>query len=899
MKTLRSLFAVAIAVFATSLACAQQGPTHDHPLDDETAYRYIDEFTGHKFINGYWKTKDNNTTWPPLEVGNVIFIQVNDYWKATTATSCADLFNVTRYGVKSIDLVTQSAPIGSGMLYHHDATTNRFFFAIRSTNLDNTSPSVANPFRWYNEFSTSTSDSDTYNDLKASYDALKDGDFMKAPHSCVNSLYKNHFTTLYDKETTDQTYTISAMLYVPTDANATTVKKNAKYSENGTPRIFLYVNKLNGERIASTDNLDCKYAADLNWATSFDKAKNNNFGFVAWDNKSGGIKEESKIYRKIEGLDGYDSFELVAEGLVDLKTWTDQTLPTPDEDGYNVEYYVVTTAITYDANNERLGKDMGSALTNHITLFIPGESPVFELKITNNFSSKFTPVADKAHQSYNDIKNTIVATKTENTPALNTYKAGDKFELINTDASNNSSAVKTVTIKAINGSRWTFEENGKESTATISTEQDLLNVVATHTDELQSKPGKDYDAQYQLVYTPVEGATLKSNTVTSKGMHTKVEVSPIYRSGTPDPTNNAEEELYAVHVRFEPIMDNNVAHYHIWQNGKEPIIRIAQSGTTFTLVGKDANGNFNIPMGNIEPEADGYISYRTDASIKAKANATELKATGLSDDDLFYTVEVCTTGSNSYGNFDEGSNFKGNENELVYNAKAHIYALEGDNKNGMYRAEITWTKPENLKIDDDDYVLDEPDYYTVHRYMVNSDNTFEYEPLTKYYKGHEEPAEHPDTHEVEDAGFTVAGETKDGSAIKFTPELISKLDKEWWATGFKVIDCLSVPGFKPSNGIEFPAMYYVKAHYENAVADKMTRSTFMSDKRNYIEKNSNPTTVLSPTITAVEDLNVSEVVSVKYYNLMGIEIMNPAAGEIVVARKQYANGIVSSKVIKK
>lgn len=897
MKTLRSLFAVAIAVFATHVACAQQGPTHDHPLDDETLAHYLDYYIGYKTPGNTWKSKDEmNLSFP---YNTVIFVEVNDYWKGGGASSSSSsISDQIKYGVKSIKTVEQSCPVGSGTLYHMDATTNRFFFASRLVTRATNNASA--PFCWYTEFSACPDGSVVWDDIEPSYDKFKDGNWEKVPHSCANSLEMNHYTCLYDKESTDQTYTISAFLYIPSALNNSLPSwtKSQNFPNTAMPRVFLYVNELTGERIASTGNPDCKYAAKLNWKTSFDKAKEQGISFETWNKSRGGVKEESYIYRKIEGE---DKFELVATATdpYTLKNFTDNTLPNPGVEGYNVEYYVITKPITYSTSNNRLGEEIASAATNHITLFIPGESPVFELKITNNFSSKFTPVADKAHQSYNDIKNTIVATKTENTPALSTYKAGDKFELINTDASSNSSAVKTVTIKAINGSSWTFEENGNEITKTIKTEQDLLDVVAEHTDELKSKPGKDYDAQYQLVYTPVEGATLKSNTVTSKGMHTKVEVSPIYRSGTPDPTNNAEEELYAVHVRFEPIMDNNVAHYHIWQNGKEPIIRIAQSGTTFTLVGKDANGNFNIPMGNIEPEADGYISYRTDASIKAKANATELKATGLSDDDLFYTVEVCTTGSNSYGNFDEGSNFKGNENELVYNAKAHIYALEGDNKNGMYRAEITWTKPENLKIDDDDYVLGEPDYYTVHRYMVNGDKTFEYDPLTKYYKGHEEPAEHPDTHEVEDAGFTVAGETKDGSAIKFTPELISKLDKEWWATGFKVIDCLSVPGFKPSNGIEFPAMYYVKAHYENAVADKMTRSTFMSDKRNYIEKNSNPTTVLSPTITAVEDLNVNEVVSVKYYNLMGIEVMNPAAGEIVVARKQYANGIVSSKVIKK
>ena len=236
---------------------------------------------------------------------------------------------------------------------------------------------------------------------------------------------------------------------------------------------------------------------------------------------------------------------------------------------------------------------------------------------------------------------------------------------------------------------------------------------------------------------------------------------------------------------------------------------------------------------------------------------------------------------------------------MVYaidNTKTKTYNGEGSVA-GYFRAEVAWKKMWNAEqLDDDDYIAGEPEYFTVHR-QIHANGETTYTPLTNFYVGHESREFNKFTGEYEDPGFMLYSTEDDGTPFRFTPALIAQLDEQL-AVGFKVIDIFQLSNF--SNAQQFPARYYVKAHYADDTAIRaMGRANFVNAApRNYIEKNSNTTLINSPVVTAVDDINASEVVSVKYYNLMGVEVMNPAAGEIVIARKQYANGTSTSKVIK-
>lgn len=1049
---------MAIAMLATSSMWAQQGITHDHPIDDATIQKYLTEYIGYN--NSTYSTPDNWTEPTAAAAGDVIFIQVNDFWRGSNWENAPQVEDQIRYGVKQIDKVTQHTKIGSGDLYHFDATTNRFFFAIRTSNkyTSNLTNENYKPFCWYNEFSsTSSTEGDGWDNMTAAYDKLKDGDFYPVPHSCSNSLEKNHFTSLYAKTTTKLTYTISAMLFVPTSANATINNKNGSYSSSNIPQVFFYTSSLEGLRVKNTvAGAACEYSSKLDWETSFDKAKvSTKVTFTPWNETNGGVKEESIIYRKV--ADG--KWEVVAEGLIDTKEFTDNALPNAGTEGYEVEYYVETKAVTYDKDGNRTGNEMGATTTNHIILSIPGSESFFELEITNDFNSKYTPSNGTMGAGYNTITNTVKPSVNEFSPKLTDIKNGDKFELIRmengqkdlaantvniTDVTtehvyedvtrtftvsgtynnetlskqtdiningytaygiNNStlnyfSQTGTVTVKfdgtilphtiyaklyvsnsdatataTINGGTGTVtkstnndftslknfsEISMSDNTLTINTSakrpgftnytsrfvilvpnnitekidkgiettykytvngeeasiknpadlEPILKAAANYTETVDVAPGKIYDVKYQLVYTSADGKTVhRSNTVASKSMSTEVMAEKLYRSGTPDPTHNAAQELYTCRVSFKPIMDNRVAHYHIWQNGKEKLMRVGQSGTTFTLVGKDENGNFNQEIGNIFLDDHGYLNVRVDAALDKHANDWELaestlgasalndqnEVNAIQEEDLFFTVEVCTTGDNTYGNIEHGTAYTGSNAELVYNSDINVFT---DN-HGNFRAEVSWVKmfkAEDNILDEDDYVLGEPDYYTVYRTMVDGTGEFKYEPITARYIGHDGEEYNPYTGEIEEAGFTKVDETTDGSAYKFTQELIEEI-KETRVEGFKVMDFIKLPdlSFTTAQNVKsfFPAMYYVKAHYEKP----FEAQTFIA--RNYIEKNSNPTTTSLPIVTEIEDLQNSQVVSVKYYNMMGIEVAQPEAGEIVVARTQYANGVVTGKVIKK
>ncbi|MBQ0069250.1 MAG: hypothetical protein KBT09_05800, partial [Bacteroidales bacterium] len=444
--------------------------------------------------------------------------------------------------------------------------------------------------------------------------------------------------------------------------------------------------------------------------------------------------------------------------------------------------------------------------------------------------------------------------------------------------------LNTLVVTAVNGNTYTYTLNGVEGTAT-SIEQ-LVIAAATYSDQVESVPGKQYDANYQLTYTNGE-KIVESNIVSSKGLRTVVEVEKLYRSGTPDPENNASQELYTCNVRFKPVMQSNVANYVLWQNAEKSLIRVDQTdGKTFTLVTKDEQGNFNVPAGTVSPDNEGYITLRINTSLDKKARLYEMNKyqNKFTDGDLFFTIEVCATGGNSYGNYEQGSGFAGLDAEHVVLVNAELF--KGVNKaTGKYRAEISWSKNNNPAIDAEDYVYNEPDYYTVHRWLRTDgykqygvDNVpCGYSPIKTFYKGSDE------------TGYEVAQTTEDAEGLKFVPDNMNN-------GSFSIIDFVN-DSKNPTS--DFPAMYYVKAHYKSPFNGKATFVNANGDLQNYMEKNSYVTSVTIGQITGVDEIETSQVVSVKYYNMMGIEVAQPEAGEIVVARTQYANGVVTSKVIKK
>jgi len=932
MKTSKVIMTVAaLAMCSMFQASAQQGTTHSHPISDAATEKYLTEYLGINKYSvtsgviiqttttgwGFTGTKKNNkynaTEPTATTTGDVIFIEVNDYWKGTNWDNTPSLYNQVKYGVKSISKVTQSTEIGNGTLYHFDATTNRFFFAIRTSSIydkyrswnsanDNVyymSETYEMPFRWYNEFSTCSNSSAKWDDLNESYDDLKDGDFQNAPHSCSNSLEKNHFTTLYDKTTTDQTYTISAMLFVPSGTNATTNKKNDSYSSSYIPQVFFYVNKLQGERVEASTN--SKFAINLTWETSFDKAKSSSATFTPWSNKKGGVKEESHVYRKIEGSDEFVEV-YVEDGLVDLKNWTDNTLPKPkNATGYDVTYYVVTKAVTYNAKGERTGEEIASAVTNQVTFHIPGTEQFFELSLSNIFDSKYTPVADNIRNSYNLIKNDISSKATNYSPELSDLAAGDKFELNREEEGKGTTAVNTLVITAIKNGTYSYTLNGVAGSAKWTSIQNVLDLVASYKDEVKSIPGNLYDARYQLVYTNSTNEYC-SNVVSAQGKRTDVQVVKIYRSGTPDPVKNAYEELYTVDVRFKPIMSDDIAHYYIWRNAEERVVRVGQAGTSFTLVGKDEDGNFNVDMGSIEPDEDGYITLHVDYSLsKHVCDYEQGQGTALNENDLFFTVEVCTTGNNSYGNNDKATDFNGEASELVVNSYGMFY-MGDDSRKGQYCAEISWDKIKNEgNLAEDDYVAGEPDYYTVHRWSTTGSSQADFVPITKFFRGHNDRYD-ASGNLIEKGNYELVDQTTDGTPYKFTPALIEQVLKETGDDNFYVVDFITDKQFVPTNYNNFPAIYYVKAHFETPFIHNtegwITDENDQYPIQNYVEKNSNPTRATTLIVTGVEEKVESSIVSTTYYSIMGYPVAKPAKGQVVIAQRKHADGSTSAKVVK-
>ena len=549
-----------------------------------------------------------------------------------------------------------------------------------------------------------------------------------------------------------------------------------------------------------------------------------------------------------------------------------------------------------------MGEEIGNAVTNQVTIHIPGSEQFFDLTIANAFKSKYMPQCNHIRTSYNLITNDITSKPNEFSPALSDLKAGDKFTLVRFEESKPETALNTLVINSIRYGYYTYTLNGKQSTAKWTSINDALNLAANYNDQVESIPGRVYDARYQLIYT-TPGDELRSNIVTSQGKRTEVEVKKMYRSGTPDPTHNANEELYTMDVRFKPIMSDDIAHYHIWRNGEEKVVRVGQSGTNFTLVGKDENDDFNVDLGPIAPDEDGFITIHVDRALtKHVCDYEEGHGHALDNNDLYFTVEVCTTGDNSYGNFDRPTDFQGDASELVLNSYGPFYPGDASRK-GEYCAEISWNKIKNeYNLDEGDYVAEEPDYYTVYRWRPNQSGEVDFEPITKFFRGHN--ARYDEAGNLIEAGnYELVDETTDGTPYKFTPELIDQVLSETGDELFYVVDFIYDSKFVPTATDIFPAVYYVKANYESPfIKDSAWFSSSRAMKenplRNYMEKNSNPAHATSIIVTGVEEKQVSEIVKTTYYTLQGIEIEHPQHGDIVVARYQHANGTTSGKVVK-
>lgn len=936
-----SVFVILCAAFMT--VSAQQGTSHDHPLPDATVQKYLTEYLGIFNYNNNGDTSGDNWAYtstsnsttnssgmnPPTvaQSGEVYFVQVNDYWQGENInggyTGTTNMYNQIKYGVKSIDKVENFSNIGSGKLYYmNNITTNRFFFMARTSSCfmryetwqflvgtqyyypfssftstgrtDNhkyygkENPSyAATPFRWYNEFSMTSNSSADWGDLAASYDNLKDGGFQVAPHSCSNSLQRNHFTTLYGKESLDQTYTMSVCLYVPSGANMTDIYKCQTYSGNNQPRVFFYVNKLDGA-LNSSQSTTSGFVADLNWQTSFDKAKSANFGFNPFNNNTG-VKEVSKIYRKIEGEDNYT---LVQDKLVhnyqNNKTWSDTGLRAPGTDGYDVTYYIVTEVYQCDANgNPDYANGKVSASTNQVIMHVPGRFQYFDLKVDANHSSQFNNESNQLNKSTNHIVNTVTpyvnALTSEVVNGITDIKNNDVFTM-NRIEGQTTTALKTVTITG-NSTRFstrtiTYTVNGQSKTFSKSnmTLQDLLTEIASVTDDVEATPGDEYEAKYQLAFTPA-GATspTNSNTVSCAGYRTDAQVALAYRSGTPDPVNNADNELYCVDFKFKPIYDGNISSYYIWHNADKRVARVDEvNGNKFYLMKQDNDGNWTINAGELIPDTDGYLNLRIaheDGSRVHEMENWDLNPTA-STLDMFYTVEVLTVGNNSYGNADQATTFVGNAQELAINAEATYTRAEKTSAAGReYRADITWNMNDGMEdnLDKDGLVLD---YYTVHRRMYNA-ATNAYDVITKRYTGDPDGPWNGTYDESDPDGIKIYP----GQTLTFTDIFLADPEAHLTAQGF-------------------PAYYYVKGHYHLAT-NPMQANTWLRDasaESNILVKNSNALLGdATSIITAIKDISaLSPVVEQAFYNLQGVEITNPESGSVVIVKQRHANGKVTT-----
>ena len=937
----QKLFSVALLTTALSIsAFAQQSQIHNYPIDDATVEKYLQEYFGvFKDKSNTWSyisttnSKANASQPTVAQVGDVLFIEVNDHFKGSVWKTTISLYDLVKYGMQKVTLVDKKSEIPTGMLYNYTSNTlNRFFFAIRTSDFYEDHDTswfsgegwkscgtqkdpqyhYVNKYaelRWFNEFSAIPEkyidDPSQYgwNQQEAAYPKLKDGDFYPVPHSCSNSLERNHFTSLADITSIGDYYSGSVFLYVPTKANATTTHKNENYKSPNIPQVFFYVNTLTGNRIDYTENPECNYAADLSWKTSFDRAKEaHTTDFNNWDGTKG-VREESTVYRKYEGESEFTAISIGDKAVaVDGKTYIDGELKNPGKHGYYVTYKVVTKAVIYDG--ETRGNEIAEAWTKEVTIFIPGDNE-FNIVIKDDFNSTYVPEANKFGESYNKITNDLSIVESETAIELTDIQVGDTFVLNRTVGSGEPSSVNTLVITNIETkggkTTYTYTINGEtKTTSSWKDIQDLLDEVVTGTDEIHATPGSAYDVSYQVVMTRPDGSTKESNVIRTQGKRTDVAAEIIYRSGTPDPANNAAQELYTVNVAFRALdaSAGDLRHFNIWQNASNVIARVIPPVTPespYYFMGQDKTGAWTILLGSAFPDDFGYVNFTANVALDHKVYSGEgdynSEKVAMSNDQLFFTVEIVNVDGTSYGNQDKAAPFQGEFEELIVNTWGTFYkginALEG-----QYLAQIGWYKVDHL-FPEGDYVQ-QPTYYTLYRRAYNETG---FSPVSKYYRDNGS--------EYEDIPGTLAA---DGAYV-FTPEFMRAEcggDEE----GFIYYDPIVAPEFSEEMaGQKFPYVYYVVAHYTdvpNDDPDLPVRSYVaraQADHNHFWEKNSNVLTALNviPTgsrPTGIDDIEIeSDVVSTTYYNLQGIEVREPAKGQYVVARYKHADGTVTSKVI--
>ena len=172
MRKLKSLLAVAVAATialpASAITESEQGETHAHGLTPARTQELLEQYCGIFNSSGTWAfttskviitetvvaTKDRNKvsysrsydykydnepTDTDVKAGDAIFIKVNNYWKGNNwsggTSNYHSLYNQAMYGIEDIEKVTQKSDIASGLLYFHNASTNRFFFAVRTSSI--------------------------------------------------------------------------------------------------------------------------------------------------------------------------------------------------------------------------------------------------------------------------------------------------------------------------------------------------------------------------------------------------------------------------------------------------------------------------------------------------------------------------------------------------------------------------------------------------------------------------------------------------------------------------------------------------------------------------------------------------------------------------------------------
>ena len=986
MRKFKSLLAVAAATATALSATAQTSEQlikHAHPMSDADAQTFMAEYVGATKYDGtnweYTKNSRYGSVKQPTKsvAGDLFFVTVNDYWYGKEwkgNVEDQDIYTQVKYGIKSIDKVTNKQDIPSGTLYSYTASTNRFFFLARTKTFCETDGSrngTTNaitwtrykytttyyakpeggyyyPFRWYNEFSATASSVYNTEPYKStgSYDSMSAGEFYPVPHVCSNLLMTNHFTTLYPAETIGQVYTDRKIFfYVPSGTDIFQEYKTGKYTDTQAPQIFFYMSDLSGTLQTSTSTTS-GYVAKLDWSTSFKKAQDNaKITFTPWKSGQQGVREEITIYRRIPAIEKYKEWEVIKEGvkdnIIDIYTDNDNNLPAPGDAGYEVQYYIVTKAVKYNANGTREGSVIGETETNFVTLVVPGKQK-FIISLGNDFTSKYSPstatgaARARFNQSKNHIENTVAAQTTVTTPAPSSLSVGDIFVLKRLGDSGKDVCTVEITSISSSGSNYTFtyKLNGSSTTKTVTCNGNIANLLALMktTDKDDITPGSGYAAQYELVYQPKTGETIYSNIVSAASLATDVSTKILYRSGSPAPDQNATQELYTVEVSFKPVL--NVAHYHIWQNAEKAIIRIVQPAVgskECKMLIKDENGNFNIELPNtIKIGDDGYIRYRVNAPIDRdlmvhKGEGDINSKAQPFDNDLFFTVEVCQSDNITFGNVDVPAQFTGNieaqYSELVVNTTGEFYVGEGKVA-GNYRAQITWDaiKDKVFITDSQDAEAQvEPKYYTVYR---KADGETSFSPVTTFkrgkyiddYKAGIKQKEIDgkivnlwDEDEYGNIIYTsyvdVPGVHAVDGAYVITPDFMTAEATLTGSADFVMIDMFENKTFTPEGENVFPAVYYVTAHYDDvpttdANISKAPAQNIAHD--NLLEKNSNVARASKAITTGVEEVNVdSEVVKTVYYNLQGVEVMNPAAGDIVVARYQHADGTITSKVIRK